>query len=294
MKRSIISLDIGATKTLIGKVTGHRVSDLQRFPTSDLFAENGDVEALVTQIEKQWRPTITGLAIGFAGPVEKGIIRSAPNFSDVVFPRPLPLQRLLERRFKVPVLVANDAECFAVGEAVHGAGRRRHRVIGLTLGTGVGGGIVIDGKSYRGPHHLAGEFGHLPFPTATGRCGCGKVGHLETVLSGPGLSRLYEMATGHHEQSATIIRAARKGDPAAKHALEHMSEALVHLLLTVLLTWDPDIIVIGGGLALIPKLIVQARHNVRAQVPFPALRRVPIVPSLLHDKAILLGAAHLL
>lgn len=293
MKPVILALDIGATKTVIGRVRGDRVTSERRLVTSMLFRLGGNVAPLVAQIQKLWKPNVQGMAIGFAGVVSEGTVISAANFPSNVIPRHFPLERILASHFKVPVTVMNDAECFTVGEAVFGAGRRMRRVVGLTLGSGVGGGIVIDGAPYRGAHALAGEFGHLPFPSARVKCGCGQIGHLETILSGPGLARLYALTTGREGTSEEVVRLARQGDPAARESISAIEEALVHLILTVLLTWDPDIIVIGGGLAKIPRLLVKARRLVRARAPFAKLRRVPIVPSLLHDHAVLVGAAHL-
>ena len=293
MKPVVMALDIGAAKTVIGRVAGERVQAERRLVTSMLFRAGGNIAPLAAQIQKLWKPNVEGLAVGFAGVVSDGVIMAAANFPSNIIPRRFPLERILTNHFKVPVAVMNDAECFTVGEAVFGAGRRRRRVIGLTLGSGVGGGIVIDGIPYRGAHSLAGEFGHLPFPSVTVKCGCGKTGHLETILSGQGLARLYALATGREGTSEEVVRAARHGDAAARESISAIEEALVHLILTVLLVWDPDVVVIGGGLAKIPRLLVRARRLVRQSLPFSALKSVPIVPSLLHDHAVILGAAHL-
>lgn len=293
MKPAIIALDIGATKTVMGRVIDDRVQTERHLVTSALFRRGGNITPLVSEIRKLWKPYTKGIAIGFAGAVSDGVVLAAPNFSSDLIPKRFAFSRLLNDIFDVPISIMNDAECFAFGEAVFGAGRRKRCVVGLTLGTGVGGGIVIDGSLYRGAHALAGEFGHLPFPSAIVKCGCGKTGHLETILSGQGLARLYALSTGREGTSEEIVKAARRGDVAARQSISAIEEALVHLILTVLLTWDPDIIVVGGGLAKIPRLLVIARRLVRSRTPFVKLRRVPIVPALLHDHAVLLGAAKL-
>ena len=293
MKMATIALDIGATKIIIGRIRYDRVTALKHYETASLVRRPNDWSRLLVEIQKFWKPNVSAVAVGFAGPVENGIITAAPNFLAGIAPNQFSLQQFLSKRLGVPVAVFNDADCFTFGEAVLGAGRGRRCVVGLTLGTGVGGGIVIDGALYHGAHELSGEFGHLPFPSSQMRCGCGQQDHLETVLSGSGLSRLYALATGRAETSEDVVRAARRGDASAHQALWQIKEALVHLFLTVLITWDPDIIVVGGGLSRIPKLLITARSSARERVPFPALKRVPIVPSLLHDHAILLVAARL-
>ncbi|OGL59993.1 hypothetical protein A2752_03555 [Candidatus Uhrbacteria bacterium RIFCSPHIGHO2_01_FULL_46_23] len=293
MKPAIIALDIGATKTVIGRVVEDRVQAERHLVTSALFRRGGNIAPLVSEIRKLWKLHVKGIAIGFAGVVSDGAVLAAPNFSSDLIPPHFALSRLLTDIFDVSVSVMNDTECFTFGEAVFGAGRHKRCVVGLTLGTGVGGGIVIDGVPYRGTHALAGEFGHLPFPSEKIKCGCGQLGHLENILSGPGLARLYALATGREGTSEEVVKAARRGDVSALEALRAIEEALVHLILTVLLAWDPDVIVVGGGIAKIPRLLVTARRLVRQRVAFPPLRRVPIVPSLLHDHAVILGAAHL-
>lgn len=293
MKPIIIALDIGATKTVVGRVVGDRVMSERHLVTSMLFRAGGNLAPLAAQIQKMWKPNVGGIAVGFAGVISKGSVMAVANFPSNIIPRHFPLERMLASHFGVPVTIMNDAECFTVGEAVFGAGRHRRCVAGLMLGSGVGGGIVIDGIPYRGAHSLAGEFGHLPFPSATVKCGCGQTGHLETILSGQGLARLYALSSGREGTSEDVARLARKGNPAACESISAIEEALVHLILTVLLTWDPDIIVVGGGLAKIPRLLVRARRLVRARAPFAKLRRVLIVPSLLHDHAVLVGAAKL-
>ena len=293
MKPVLIALDIGATKTIIGRVVGERVKAERRLATVKLFRKGGNINPLVTEVRKFWKPNTQAIAVGFAGAVSGDRIMSAPNFSSDLIPKRFALGRLLADNFNVPVRVMNDAECFTMGEASFGAARHRRRVVGITIGSGVGGGIVIDGAPYRGAHSLAGEFGHLPFPSADFLCGCGQPGHLETILSGPGLVRLYAMAGGREGEGDEIESRARRGDPAARQSLAVLKEALVHLLLTVLVVWDPDIIVIGGGVSKISSLLVAARRLTRQRLGFRPLRRVPIVPSLLHDHSVLLGAASL-
>jgi glucokinase len=288
-----LAVDLGATKTVVGQVYGSRVLRFERHDTGALLRHGGDVRALLARLHALRRPNTQGVAVGFAGPVRDGVVTAGVNFPAGVVPARFPLARLLARRLGLPAVVVNDAQCFTVGEATYGAGRGRRRVVGLTLGTGVGGAVVFDGELYEGAHGLAGEFGHLPFLSAGTRCGCGQRGHLETVLSGPGVRRLYLQQSGRDESSVAVVRAARRGDRAARASLAAAGEALAHLLLTVLVAVDPDVVVVGGGFAQVPKLLVNARTQARQLVPYPALRRTAIVPSLLNSQAVLVGAAHL-
>ena len=287
-----IALDVGATKTLIGVVRSGRVRQLQRYNTAKFFLPGGDIQPLVSVVKSFWKPNVSAIAVGFAGPVHNGVVATDVNFPAGLIPQQFPLAEKLHRAYNVPVVVLNDAQSFTLGEAIYGAGKHCQRIVGVTLGTGVGGGIVIDGELYRGEHQIAGEFGRLPFPAASGACGCGQTGHLETILSGRGLARLYATASGRAVTSEAVVRAARRGDRAANASLLAVEDSLIHLLLTVLVAWDPGIVIVGGGFAEVPRLLVRARRRVRNLVPYQTLRRVPIVPSLLHDHAILLGAAH--
>lgn len=288
-----LALDIGATKVIIGLVGRGRVIFTKRYNTVDLLSKDGDLTSLIFAIKKYWRPNIKNIAIGFAGPIKNGVVERNINFSVDAFPNHFPLAEKLEKKLEVAVIVNNDAQCFAVGEAIYGVGRRYREVVGLTLGSGLGGGVVIDGELYEGANELAGEFGHLPFPTSNVLCGCGQVGHLETILSGAGLARIYEESTGKKQLGETIFKLASKGDKNAQKSIQTVEEALVHLLLTIMSTWNPGAIVVGGGLSSAPRLLVRARRRARLLAPFQAFKRTIIAPSILHDQAILLGATYL-
>lgn len=169
------------------------------------------------------------------------------------------------RRIGRPVRIANDANCFTLSEATDGAAVGSAVVFGVILGTGVGGGIVVDGRILPGANGLAGEWGHAPLPwreEADGPpvpCGCGKAGCLETVLCGAGLSRLHrhltgEDGTGNAADPQEIATRALAGDPAAAATLTRHADALARALAPVLNLLDPDMVVVGGGLSALPGL----------------------------------------
>jgi fructokinase len=159
-----------------------------------------------------------------------------------------------------PVRLANDADCFALSEATDGAGRDARCVFGVILGTGTGGGLVVDGSLLSGPNRIAGEWGHNPLPWPQPSelpgpdCYCGKRGCIETYLSGPGLARDYRGTTGSELPPPEIVRAAANGKPEAEDTLARYEDRMARSLASVINIVDPDVIVLGGGLSNIARL----------------------------------------
>ena len=166
-----------------------------------------------------------------------------------------PLQRDLEAALGRPVRLANDANCFALSEAIDGAARGLETVFGVILGTGVGGGIAISGRVLVGANAIAGEWGHNPLPWPAPEeipgppCYCGRLGCIETFLSGPGLAADHFRIPAHRLSPTEIIHAAGQGDMASVATLERYMERLARGLAAVINLIDPDAIVLGGGLS---------------------------------------------
>lgn len=166
----------------------------------------------------------------------------------------------LELRLSRPVRLANDANCFALSEAVDGAGKGAASVFGVILGTGVGGGLVIDGRLVPGANDIAGEWGHNPLPWPASdelpgeTCYCGLQGCIETWLSGPALARQYGAMTGTALSPAEIAAAAARGAAPADAALERYVDRLARALAHVINLLDPEVVVLGGGLSNIAEL----------------------------------------
>ena len=167
------------------------------------------------------------------------------------------LPRLLGR----PVRFANDANCFALSEATDGAAAGAAVVFGVILGTGTGGGIVANGRVLVGPNAIAGEWGHNPMP-APGegewpgpRCYCGRTGCIELFLSGPGLSRDYSARGGDSIAAAEIAARAASGDALAEACLERYEDRLARALAGVINILDPDVVVLGGGMSNLDRLL---------------------------------------
>ena len=159
-----------------------------------------------------------------------------------------------------PVRLANDADCFALSEAVDGAGSGVGTLFGVIIGTGTGGGIVVNGRLLIGPNRIAGEWGHNPLPWSRGEehpgppCYCGKQGCIETFLSGPGLARDFREVTGRDLTPEQIVAASAAHDPEAEAALRRYEDRMARALAGVVNLLDPDVIVLGGGLSNLDRL----------------------------------------
>ncbi len=168
--------------------------------------------------------------------------------------------RDLEAALKRPLRVENDANCFALSEASDGAAAGRPCVFGVILGTGTGGGVVVNGRVVRGRNAVGGEWGHNPLPWPDPaelpgvECYCGLRGCIETWLSGPGLARDYQRGTGGSEDAVVVVDRALSGDPAAVSCLDRYVHRLARALATIINVLDPDAIVLGGGLSRIERL----------------------------------------
>jgi fructokinase len=204
------------------------------------------------------------------------------------------LQRTLDR----PVRLANDANCFALSEAVDGAGAGADVVFGVIVGTGTGGGVVVRGHVLRGPNAVAGEWGHNPLPWAGPdewpgpSCYCGQTGCIETFLSGPALERDYAAATGERLSGPDVAARARAGDPGANAALERYESRMARALAGIVNVLDPDVIVLGGGLSQLERLYERVPRLWQAWA-FSDRVDTPLVPPRHGDSSGVRGAAWL-
>lgn len=253
-------IDLGGTKTeLIAIDSAGRVLFRRRKPTP---AERYDaildtVCQLIAEAESATGQQGTlGIATPGAVSRETGQLKNA-NTAVLNGKRP---DRDLERRLNRDVRIENDANCLALSEAVDGAATGAHVVFGVILGTGVGGGLIVDRRILRGRNLIAGEWGHNPLPgPGAGEqpgppCYCGRRGCLETYLSGPGLARDFHERTGAKCSPQAIVDAAQNGDPAAQASMTAYLDRLARGLASVINIVDPDAIVLGGGLSNISAL----------------------------------------
>lgn len=197
-----------------------------------------------------------------------------------------------------PVRVQNDANCFAVSEATDGAARGAAIVFGVILGTGVGGGLVIDGRVLDGPMGVTGEWGHNPLPRPDDDerpgpdCYCGRRGCIETFLSGPGMAQRFAEAGGTFASASAIADAAQAGDPTAGAYMERYADRLARGLASVVNVIDPDVIVLGGGLSRVTMLYDRLPELLPAHV-FTDRLDTRIVPPVHGDSSGVRGAAWL-
>ncbi len=255
-----IGLDLGGTK-IEGVALGDDGAQIARrrvaTPRHDYAATLETMAGLVRALEAE-----TGargsVGVGMPGALSpaSGLVKNANSTWLIGQPLDQDLSGLLGR----PVRFANDANCFALSEAVDGAAAGARVVFGVIVGTGTGGGVVVDRKVLTGPNAIAGEWGHNPLPWPREgewpgpACYCGKTGCVETFLSGPGLARDFRQATGADVAAPEIVSRAELGNEAAAAALERYEERMARALAVVLNILDPDVVVLGGGMSHVARL----------------------------------------
>jgi fructokinase len=250
-----IGVDLGGTKIEgIALDDAGEVLARRRVPTprDDYERTVGAIVAAVRGLESE-----TGQAgsvgVGTPGAVSPATGRMKNANSTWLIGRPLAAD--LERALARPVRLANDANCFALSEALDGAGAEARVVFGVIVGTGTGGGLVVDRRVWVGRNAIAGEWGHLPLPWPAGderpgpACYCGRRGCVETFLSGPGLVRDHRERTGESLEAGDLAARAAAGDAAAGATVDRYVDRMARALAVVIDTIDPDTIVLGGGLS---------------------------------------------
>jgi fructokinase len=237
-------------------------------------------------------------AVGIALPGMIGAGRELTRVVNLPWLEGRPLATDLEQAIGLSVAVANDANCFALSEAVDGAAAGAPVVLGAILGTGVGGGIVIAGQPLAGANAIAGEWGHNPLPLLAPEdgppvaCGCGRTGCIETWLNGSALARDFARVAGRAADGPEIARLAAQGDAAALAALARYQRRLATALAGVVNLLDPDVIVLGGGLSAIPSLYSEVPKLWLSLIVAPA-PRTRLVPARFGAESGLRGAAWL-
>lgn len=294
--RHRIGIDLGGTK-IEGVVLGEHPTEpifRHRIPTPRDDGYPGIVAAVVKMARMMLTYVDDGRAsigIGIPGVVSTthGRVKNA-NTTDLIGH---PLAKDIEEQLGQPVLVENDANCFALAEALHGAGRGARCVFGVILGTGVGGGIVLDGRIWQGHQGIAGEWGHTTLYPDGDECYCGRRGCVELYISGTGLKRSYMKAGGTELAGEEIWeRAVSDTDVRALGVVTSYKSSFGRALATVVNILDPSVIVLGGGVSNAPGLAEEASRLVRPHL-FNDEIRTRIVRHELGDSAGVLGAAWL-
>jgi fructokinase len=292
-----IGIDVGGTKIegIALDDGGGEAGRLRvRTPRDDYAGTIGAIREVVEALERDTGERAT-VGCGIPGTISSltGLVKNANSTWLNGRPFAQDLGKALDR----PVRMANDANCFALSEARDGSAAAAGVVFGVIIGTGCGGGVVVDGRVIAGANGIAGEWGHNPLPDPRDeerpgpKCYCGRFGCIETFLSGPGLSRDYEHATGQSLAAHAVVERANQGEPQGLAALERYEDRLARSLTVVVNLLDPDVIVFGGGLSNIDRLYRNVPGLLR---PFGGeLLRTRIVRPRFGDSSGVRGAAWL-
>ncbi|MBU4338207.1 ROK family protein [Patescibacteria group bacterium] len=281
-----LGVDIGATKTifLLAEISGAKYKILE----SAKIATPRKEKEILKMVEENYKSlaekySIAGIGIGFCGPVDfkKGIAIKGPRLGT----GKIDFKAKLKKKMKVFVKVDNDVRCFLFAESAFGKAQGKKNAVFLTLGTGIGGGIMINGEIYRGAANFAGEFGHMLMGEIS------KEEEFELVSSGTGLSNVYKKITGKILDSFQIVDLSRKKDFSALAAIDFASKTLGIVLANIIQSFNPEIIVLGGGLSEVDLIIDKAKEYAKKKVLLPSLAKTPIVVSKLGQNAVALGAA---
>ena len=310
MQDFVIGVDIGGTNIKAGAVDhkGNILAKRRALTEAALGAEAilDKLQMLVTELRNAI-PDRNLRAGGFGVPgairSKEGIVSQAPN---VPAWDGLPVRKLLEERLQLACFIENDANAIALGEMWMGAGRGYSHLCCLTLGTGVGGGVIIDGELLRGADGMAAELGHIAVKADGPSCKCGSYGCLETFASATGILRMLSEERSNNAKSSIFripdnqIRTvdvydhAKAGDPLCRDVLRRSGEGLGVGLASLVNMFNPEILILGGGIAAAWDLLVPPALQILKQRAFGAMaQRVKVVPAQMEDDAGIYGCAYM-
>ncbi len=312
-----IGIDVGGTNVKIALVDDNgKIIYSNSVPT---YAKMGyeytvnNIKQAIRDLMKETNTTptdIEGIGFDFPGQVDckTGVVKLAPNIPGWVN---VPIAQMIEDEFHIPTRIDNDVRCAALGELKFGAGRGCENFICITVGTGIGSGIVINGKVVRGATNAAGELGHIKLQMNGGPiCGCGDTGCLEAFASGPAIVAMAQdyikggKSTKFREMAAAeggeitpymVAKAAEEGDPVAKRIFEIVGEYIGIGLTSVINLLNPERVIIGGGVAESGELLLAPiRKTIKERAMVVAGNAVEIVPAQLGNSAGVIGASMLI
>jgi glucokinase len=313
--RFVLGIDIGGTNLVVGSVAedGSTVLATASEPTHAEAGATDVVDRLVRLAERAIAGTralvpgaeILGVGVGAPGPLDtkRGIVLLTPNLGWVN----MPLRQIIHDRLSLPAALDNDANCAVLGEWWVGAARGDRHAIGITIGTGIGGGLILDGRLYHGASDVAGEIGHTTIDTEGRRCKCGNYGCLEAYASGPNIairaieeieagavSRLPSYVGGDLRQitAQTVYLAAQEGDELALEVVNDTAKFLGVGIGNLLNVFNPEVVVVCGGVTLAgDHLFVPLRREAARRAFKPAVMAGRSVPGALEGTAGVYGAA---
>ena len=315
-QRYIVGVDLGGTNIVAGVMPedGSREIAMRSQPThaelgADVVASRiiqiiGDVMTATMAETGATRADFIGVGIGAPGPLdrEKGLVIIAPNLGWKNFP----LRDLIADGVGLPATLDNDANCATLGEWWCGAAKGGRNVVGLTIGTGIGGGLILDGRLYHGASDVAGELGHTTIDSTGRRCKCGNYGCLEAYASGPNIAERAREAIASDETSLlrdlvggqldlitaqTVYDAANRGDEIAREVVRDTAKFLGIGVANLLNIFNPDVVVIAGGVTQAGEALFEPmRAEVRRRAFKPAVEACRIVAATLPGTAGVVGA----
>jgi glucokinase len=297
-KKFIIGIDLGGTNLKIALLSlNYKILDKKVLSTKRFMKKENLIKAIIDSTNKTIkynqlkRANILGVGLGLPGPIDvkKGIVHFFPNIPGW---KEVKLRNILEKKLRLPVFLDNDAKLAAGAEYKLGVAKNFKNVVCLTLGTGVGAGIILEGNLYRGTNYASGELGHIPLNEKGPRCNCGGIGCLETYIGNNRIlseaKKLFRRRISLEELSALAKKENQKARALWSRVATHLGIALsgvVNLL-------NPDCIVIGGGIANAGKVLFKQVKKVISQRAMPVQgRHVKILKSKLGNDAGLIGAA---
>ena len=314
----IIGVDLGGTNIVAGVMTtdGSRHLAMRSITTNSAAGDEAVAERIVGLVEGvildaigetgATRADFIGIGVGAPGPLDRehGIVLVAPNLGWKDFP----LRDRIHERLRLPTTLDNDANCATFGEWWQGAARGGRNVIGLTIGTGIGGGLIVNGQLFHGSSDMAGEIGHTTIDVNGRHCKCGNYGCLEAYASGPAIAtRAREVLVREETASTmpqlvggkldlitaqTVYDAAKGGDAVANEIVRDTARYLGAGIANLLNTFNPDVVVVAGGVTAAGEaLFVPLRAEVRRRAFAPAVRAARIVSGELPGTAGVVGAA---
>ena len=316
-RQFIIGVDLGGTKIFAGAVSldGAHTSGMRSIATQPELGAEGVVDRIIGLIEGvvldtmnetgATRKDFIGIGLGAPGPLdrEKGLVVVAPNLGWKDFP----LRDRVSSRLHLPATLDNDANCATVGEFWLGAARGARNVVGITIGTGIGGGLIFNGELYHGSSDVAGEIGHTTIDVNGRHCKCGNYGCLEAYASGPAIATRAREALAREDNASMLTSlvdgqldritaelvydAAKKGDGVANEIVRDTARYLGAGIATLLNVVNPDVVVVAGGVTRAgDALFAPLRTEVRRRAFKPAVQAARIVPAELPGTAGVIGA----
>ncbi len=275
--KTLIGVDLGGTKLHVARTNAQQVVAESRQGYNAMASAAKVLTTLIQAIEQQMSAEVEGIGVGVPSIVnpELGIVYETTNIPSW---REMPLKAELERHFGLPVAVNNDVNCFVLGEYHYGHWRNCRNMVGMCLGTGLGVGLILNGQLYTGHTCGAGELGELPYAD----------GVLENYCSGQFFERI------HGRDGGEVYRLAASGDAEALALLGEFGKHVAHALSTVLLAYNPQVIVLGGSVARAFPYFDNAMKSVMAQFPFQTLWHSTTLALSENPNAAVLGAASLL